>query len=181
MFTSSFVPATNKEGYARLTYINHEVKSGVLAEGREWSLFNINFLVKGKVRGTDRIISIATGFNYATENKLGITLRNLGYQEPVQDEIVDEEGFTVFEEIEDEEGFSTSEETSLNIIEFLNSIENNVYIAKLVKITEGKRKGLWVIQPETIKLFKVADKPSEETKPASNGKGKGKNKETANG
>jgi hypothetical protein len=180
MFTQSFQPATNKEGLARLTFIGYEAKEGTKDDGSPWSMFNINFLVKGKVPGTDRIIPVTTGFNYDPENLLGITLTNLGFTIPEAPTVEDDEGFETVAVDFDDEGFETSAQQQLDIMGFLNSIENNVYTARVYKATEGKRKGFWLIDASTIKLFKLAerkqseDKTTTENKTSSNGKSRGK-------
>jgi hypothetical protein len=179
MFTQSFQPATNKEGLARLTFLGYEAKEGTKEDGSPWSMFNINFLVKGKVAGTDRVIPVTTGFNYDPENLLGITLHNLGFEIPEAPTEEDEEGFEVVSQDFDDEGFEVAPEQQLDIMGFLNSIENNVYTARVYKATEGKRKGFWLIDASTIKLFKVAekkieDKTTTDNKTSSNGKGRGK-------
>ncbi|MBD2522122.1 hypothetical protein [Nostoc sp. FACHB-133] len=62
MFSQPFKPALNKDGYARLTFIGYEVKVGYRDNGTEWSMFLLNFVVKGAIRGTDKIIPITKGF-----------------------------------------------------------------------------------------------------------------------
>ncbi|NEU80706.1 hypothetical protein [Nostoc sp. UIC 10630] len=90
---------------------------------------------------------------------------------------LDEEGFEVADINEDEEGFAVEEGMQLDIQGYLESIENNVYIAKISKATEGKRKGFWQIDAKTIQLFKVADKPVDKVvENNSKGNGKAKNK-----
>jgi hypothetical protein len=164
MFTQSFRPALNKDGYSRLTFIGCETKEGTKEDGTPWSMFNINFLVKGAIPGTDKIIPVTTGFNYDPDNLLGTTLAKLGFTLPEPEYIQDDEGFEVAEIETDDEGFGVEPDTRLDIFEFLESIEGNVYIAKVNKMTEGKRKGFWVIDVNTIQFFKAGEKKTEDKK-----------------
>jgi hypothetical protein len=185
-FTQGFKPALNRDGFARCEYIGYEIKSGdseftdkktLQIHKREWELLSINFKVKGTVRGTDKIISITTNLKYEDDNLLGITLDLLGFKKPNSEVELDDEGFEVIATNEDDEGFEETDTIELGIEEFLDSIEGNVYIAKVAKATEGKRKGFWQIDAKTIQLFKIADNTSD--KPSeiiSKGNGNAKNK-----
>ncbi len=158
-FSQAFRPAQNKEGLSRLEFIGYEVREGESAKtGKPYAFLNINFRVKGAVRGTDRIIAVTANFNYAPENLLGRTLTAMGFTPPAIELEADEEGF----EVEalgatNEEGFEDEQSNDLGIEEFLASAQGNVYTAKVDKLTEGKRKGFWGIDVDTIKLFKTAE------------------------
>jgi len=166
-FTTAFKPALNKEGYARLQFIGHEVKSGISKvtnketgeiTDREWSLLSIDFDCKGVVRGTNQKISITTGFNYSEDNTLGRTLSKLGYKPPISDVVLDEEGFEVVAVNDDDEGFEIVDNLVLGIEEFLLSIVDKVFIGRINKATEGKRKGFWEIDIDSINLFIKSNK-----------------------
>ncbi|WP_375491522.1 hypothetical protein [uncultured Nostoc sp.] len=185
-FTQGFKPALNKEGFARCTFIDYEIKGGVKEvkdkstgeiQNREYELLFLYFEVKSVVRGTDKKINIATNLKYEDDNLLGITLISLGYNKPGSEIKPDDEGFEVIATTDDDEGFEETESIDLGIEEFLDSIKGNVYIAKVAKATEGKQKGFWQIDAKTIQLFKVGDKVAN--KPAENnskGNGNAKNK-----
>jgi hypothetical protein len=161
MFTQSFRPALNKEGYSKLTFIGCETKEGTKEDGTPWSMFNINFLVKGAIKGTDKIIPVTTGFNYDPDNLLGTTLAKLGFVEPEIEMTNDDDGFEESVSEQDEDGFYEDPDRQLNITEFLSSIEGNIYIGKISKMTEGKRKGFWVIDVNSIQFFKPGEKKEE--------------------
>lgn len=158
-FSQAFRPAQNKEGLSRLEFLGYEMKEGKSEKtGKPYAFLNLNFRVKGAVRGTDRIISVTANFTYAPDNLLGRTLAAMGFDAPEVELEVDEEGF----EIEalgdtDDEGFEDEPANDLGIEDFLASAQGNVYTAKVDKVTEGKRKGFWVIDVDTIKLFKTAE------------------------
>lgn len=161
-FTTAFRPALNKDGYARLQYIGYEIKTGESdvtdkktgeITKREWKMLCINFDVKGVVRGTSQKVSINPSFSYSEDNLLGKTLKALGYTHPSVEIIEDEEGFETVAMDEDEEGFGQVEDNNLGIEEFLNTITDKVFIGKINKATEGKRKGYWEIDVETVKPF----------------------------
>jgi hypothetical protein len=161
-FTTAFKPALNKEGYARLQFIGHEIKSGVSKvtnnetgeiTDREWVLLSIDFDCKGVIRGTNQKISITTGLTYSEDNILGKALSKLGYKPPTSDVVFDDEGFEVAATTDNKEGFEEVDNLVLGIEDFLQSIVDKVFIAKIKKATEGKRKGFWEIDIDSLQLF----------------------------
>jgi hypothetical protein len=162
-FTQAFAPALNKEGFVRLEFMGHEIKSGIKEETdkdtgeivkRDWSFLNLIFEAKGLQRGSTQKVTITSGFNYAPDNLLGITLSHLGYEAPKVELVEDSEGFLELATDEDEDGFGQIEAVDLGIEEFLDSIKNYIFAAKIFKASEGKRKGFWQINAESISLLK---------------------------
>lgn len=161
-FTTAFRPALNKDGFARLQYIGYEIKKGMTKVAdkktgeiveKEWELLCLNFDVKGVVRGTSQKVSISPSFTYDEDNFLGKTLKALGYTPPTVEMVVNDEGFEELAIDENDEGFEDVEEIDWGIEEFLDSITDKVYVGKISKATEGKRKGFWEINVETVKPF----------------------------
>ncbi|MEH2309319.1 hypothetical protein [Nostoc sp.] len=160
MFSQSFKPALNKDGYARLTFANYQIQSEYSKNGSESSKFLLEFLVKGSVQNTDTIISITTDLIYDKDNLLGITLNKLGFKTPYTNPKFDAEGFEVIminvaEKCDKD--FESREQIDLGIEKFLDSIKYNVYLAKMNNIDKGKDKTFWEIDVSSIKLFKVFD------------------------
>ncbi|OKH31037.1 hypothetical protein NIES2101_41860 [Calothrix sp. HK-06] len=161
-FKAGFEPALNKDGYARLTFKGYSVRKKETevtdketgektTEKREF--ITIDFDCLGKVRGTDKEISIATNFDYTPETQLGLTLTAMGFNTGDKNLVVDEEGFEVQACEEDEDGFEVGDDISTQIETFLNEVKGKVYIAKVAK-DKDKKKGYYVIDVETLKLFK---------------------------
>lgn len=161
-FSLSFRPALNKAGLARAEYIGYEIKKGTKTKTNEegeiiekpWSLLSINFEVKGVTRGSCQKVCITCGFDYDTENPLGITLTSLGYEPPTIPLVLDDEGFEVEAVEEDSEGFETTGEVDFGIEEFLETIKGKVFTAKVYRATEGREKGYWQIDAKTLTPFK---------------------------
>lgn len=168
-FSHAFVPATNKEGLSRLTFLGMIQKNGTSqAKGdngalltnsdgtpkmRDWTLTNFEFEVLGKFKGTTQKVSITCGERISDDNLLGKTLTALGYSLDVET-VIDDEGFEVELTDETEEGFSqVEEEDSTAFTEYLESIVGQVFVAKVYKETDGKRKGYLAIDVTTLKPF----------------------------
>lgn len=160
-FTQAFRPALNKDGYARLQFIGYEVKKGISQQtnketgevvDKPYELFSIIFDVKGVVRGTNQKVSITTGLTYSDDNLLGKTLEALGFKNEIATEL-DDEGFEVVAVSQDEDGFEEIENNELEIESFLDSIKDKIFVAKLNKATEGKRKGFWEVDVSSLKPF----------------------------
>ena len=54
---------------------------------------------------------------------------------------------------EDEDGFESVTDVVHDIEGFLKTCVGTIYVAKLSKATEGKRKGYWEIDVDTLKPF----------------------------
>lgn len=190
MFRQAFEPARNKEGYAKLTFLGCTTKTGESPEKdsdgnvlknedgsiklRKWVLNLLEFDCLGVVRGFNQKISITCGEVYAPDNLLGITLSAMGFQSNSMELEEDDDGFTVQsfnDESTDDDGFTQVEgDTLADIIGFLESCKGCVYIAFVNKCLEGKRKGFWEIDANSLKPF-VKPKKEEKQK-----KGKGNSK-----
>lgn len=172
-FTHAFTPAVNKDGFSKLTFKGLETKSGITVqkdkEGneivdpetgevktRDWTLTNLTFEVMGRVKGTFQVVPVSVGDKYSPDNTLGKVLHGMGFALPEDNIVLDDEGFEVAELSEDTEGFGVVDDLQNEINEFLSDSEGKTYIAKVSKATEGKRKGFWVIDINTIHPFKKA-------------------------
>lgn len=174
MFKQAFEPARNKEGYAKLTFLGLSTRSGESPEKdgegnviknedgsikmRSWVLNNLEFECQGVVRGFNQKISVTCGEVYAPDNLLGKTLTAMGFEGGLTLDLEeDEDGFSVqsFDESStDDDGFSQIEgDTLANIISFLDDSKGKVFIAFVSKISEGKRKGFWEIDVDSLKPF----------------------------
>lgn len=153
-FTQVFRPALNRDGYAKLTFLGSSSQSGN-TNGKDWEVFKLHFEVQGVVRGVNQKIQIVTNFAYGDDNLLGRSLKAMGFKPELQEGelIEDESGFMVMPVSEDDEGFETANEQVPDIEGFLKHCEGKVYVAKVQKVTEGKRKGFWEIDVDTLKPF----------------------------
>lgn len=152
-FTSAFRPALNREGYAKLTFLGSGSQSGS-KDGKDWEIFKLVFEVQGVVRGTNQKITIVTNYQYSEDNQLGRALKGMGFVPEPLELIQDEDGFDVVDAVQDEDGFEVVDDAQLPDIEgFLKSCEGRVFIGKVNKIVEGKRKGFWEVDVDSIKPF----------------------------
>lgn len=169
-FSQAFVPAVNKDGLSRLTFLGVTQKSGkskvkdddgaiVFEEDgttprmRDWAITNFEFDVLGKFKGKNQKVTITAGDRISDDNLLGKTLTALGYGATVETEITDD-GFEVESTDEDDEGFSqVEEEDSSAVITYLESLVGTVFVARVYKETEGKRKGFFAVDVSTLKPF----------------------------
>lgn len=166
-FSQAFVPAVNKEGLSRLTFLGMTQKSdksqvkdknGVLVfnedgspKMRPWTMTNLRFEVLGKFKGNNREVTITAGETISEDNLLGKTLAAMGYSTTVETAL-DDEGFEVEVTDETEDGFSQVEDNGVDDIEaFLESQIGSVFVAKVYKETKGKQAGYWTIDVSTIK------------------------------
>lgn len=152
-FTSAFRPALNKEGFGKLTFLGTSTQSGTKDDGTNWEIFKLNFEVMGAVRGTNQKINIATNYQYSEDNLLGKALSNMGFTPNAIELIEDDAGFMVVNTQEDEDGFESVNDAVPDIEGFLESCKGQVFTAKLNKPTEGKRKGYWEIDVDSLKPF----------------------------
>lgn len=155
-FTAAFKPALNKEGYGKLTFLGSSTQSGEKEDGSSWDIFKLTFEVMGAIRGVNQKILVVTNFAYEEDNLLGKTMRHMGFI-PVLNESVnmieDDMGFMVIPVAEDEDGFHTDCEVVPDIDGFFKKCEGQVYLAKVCKVIEGKRKGFWEIDVDSLKPF----------------------------
>ena len=153
-FTAAFRPALNKEGFGKLTFLGTSTQSGTNEDGTPWEIFKLNFEVMGATRGVNQKISITTNYQYAEDNKLGKALLNMGFVPPKPAELVaDDQGFMKDAVQEDEDGFEQANDVVPDIEGFLESCKGIVYVGKLGKATEGKQKGYWEIDIDSLKPF----------------------------
>lgn len=172
-FQQAFVPAVNKDGYSRLTFLGMDKKSGISPvkdkEGnttvdaetgevktKEWVIINLTFEVMGRVKGTSQKVAVTVGERYTEENLLGKTLTAMGFVAPEVETVTDDDGFEVEVLPEDEDGFGQVEDDDSlgsSIEAFINNHIGKVYMGKVEKATEGKRKGYLMVDVETIKLL----------------------------
>ena len=171
-FQQAFIPAVNKDGYSRLTFVGLDRKSGTTivkdkagnevidtetgeVKTKEWVINNLVFDVMGRVKGTSQKVSVTVGERYSNDNLLGKTLQAMGFVSPEVETVTDDEGFDVEVLPEDEDGFGVIEGDTLGeaLENFIACVQGKVFIAKLSKLTEGKRKGFWNIDVETLKPF----------------------------
>lgn len=156
-FTQGFRPAFNKQGLARLTFLGTGSQMGTKDDGTTWEIFKLVFEVMGEDRGVNQKVSIVTNYTYDEDNALGKTLKAMGFVPPTTEAemVEDDGGFMVRSVNEDDEGFALAESSSTPDIEgFLKGCEGKVYLAKVMKHTEGKRKGFWEIDVESLAPFK---------------------------
>ena len=153
MFTKSFVPAINKDGFSKLTFTGYETKEGVSEKtGKEWSMFRIIFRCMGRVRGVDRELAVTTGFTYNADNILGKTLSAMGFKESDKALETDEDGFGVESETFADDGFTVDEsESQLDILGFLDSQVGTVYLGKVFR----NEKGYLTIDVETLEPLTI--------------------------
>ena len=166
MFTTKFQPAKNKAGLSKLTFIGTDVLEGE-KDGKPWSMFKFRFLCMGKFHGSDQEISLTTGFQYEPDNLLGKALAAMGFETPNPNTVEDDDGFEVVEpENLDDDGFDVTLAPKLDVISFLDTKIDSVYIANLSK----NQKGFWSINVDTLRPF-VSLKPSNGKTPnPTNGK-----------
>lgn len=186
MFTATFQPATNKQGLSKLAFLGVDVKEGdkplTDKNGNEiiddetgevkvkhWTLVNLTFEVMGVVRGSSQKVSITCSEKYSPDNLLGKTLTAMGYVPPAIATELDEDGFEVQATDLDDDEFAQIDacESGIDgIEEFLKSCEGKHFTAKVGKVTEGKRKGFWGIDVDTLKPFVKPEKSENIAKPA---------------
>lgn len=161
-FTAAFTPALNKQGYAKLTFIELKTLSGKAGDvseksgevyQKDWEINNLVFECQGMVRGSTQNIAIKVSTKYASDNALGVLLKNMGYVEPKFETELDEDGFEIVALEEDDDGFSSVESLDLGIDKFIVEIIDKVFIAKVKRETEGNNKGRLTIDINTIKPF----------------------------
>lgn len=158
-FVSAFKPALNKEGYAKLTFLGTGTQSGVKNEGTEqerlWELFKLVFEIQGVVRGNNQKVSITSSYTYDEDSTLGKALKAMGFKKEASELqlVEDEDGFGVSTFVEDTEGFEVASESVPDIEGFLEGCKGIVFIGKVQKGKEGKSKGFWEIDVDTLKPF----------------------------
>lgn len=152
-FTAAFRPSLNKEGFGKLKFLGTSTQSGIKEDGTPWEMFKLNFEAIGVSRGVNQKISITVNYQYAEDNKLGKTLSNMGFAPKPVELVPDDAGFMVAVVQEDEDGFETANDAVPDIEEFLESCKGVVYVGKLNKATEGKQKGYWEIDVDSLKPF----------------------------
>lgn len=184
MFSTAFAPATNKAGLSKLTFLGLDIKEGYKPQldkngneiidpetgevkVRHWMLVNLTFDVMGVVRGSNQKISITCSEKYSPENLLGKTLAAMGYVPPAIQTELDDDGFEVQASELDEDEFEQIDESESgadSIEKFLKSCESKYFVAKVSKISEGKRKGFWAIDVSTLKPFVKESKAEKSAK-----------------
>lgn len=161
-FKTAFTPALNKEGYSRLEFKGLQTLAGKAGETstrtgevyvKDWEINTLTFSCKGMIKNTSQDIKITIPTKYSEGNVLARLLANLGYVAPTLETVIDDEGFEVVETDEDADGFAEVEDLDLGIDSFLESIVDKVFIAKVFRATEGKNKGQWTIDIDTIQPF----------------------------
>lgn len=170
-FQQAFVPAVNKDGFSRLTFKGMDKKAGISpvkdkagnetinpetgeVKTKEWVIINLTFEVMGRVKGTSQKVAVTVGERYSEENLLGKTLTAMGFVPPEVETVTDDEGFEVEILPEDEEGFGQVEDDDAlgqSIDTFIEASLDKVYIGKVEKATDGKRKGYLQLDVETLK------------------------------
>lgn len=165
-FTAAFKPALNREGYAKLTFLGTGSQTGTKEDGTVWEIFKLAFEVMGTTRGVNQKVSIVTNYVYAIDNALGRAMQNMGYVANGETEnlIEDEDGFLVTSVSEDNDGFEIASDAIPNIEQFFDECVGKIYLAKISKITEGKRKNFWEIDVDSLKLFTKKESVSGATK-----------------
>ena len=161
-FTAAFSPALNKDGYAKITFLELKTlsgkagdiseKTGVIYE-KDWEINNLVFECQGMQRGSTQNIAIKISTKYSSDNALGTLLKNMGYVEPKFETELDEDGFEIVAVDEDEDGFSSVESMDLGIDSFIQESIGKVFIAKVYREREGSNKGRLTIDIGTIKPF----------------------------
>ena len=156
MFTTKFQPALNKAGLSKLTFIGTDVLEGE-KDRKLWSMFKFRFLCMGKFHGSDQEITLSTGFQYEENNLLGRTLSAMGFKIPNPNTVLDNDGFEVVKpENLDDDGFEVIKAPKLDVMEFLDTKIDSVYVAKLSK----NQKNFWQIDVNTLKPLKSTKKIS---------------------
>ena len=161
-FTAAFSPALNKDGYAKITFMELKTLSGKAGEvsektgavyEKDWEINNLIFECQGMVRGSTQNIAIKVATKYASDNGLGLLLKNMGYVEPKFETELDEDGFEIVSLEEDEDGFSSIESLDLGIDTFIEESIGKVFIAKVFREKAGSNIGRLTIDIGTIKPF----------------------------
>jgi hypothetical protein len=161
-FTQAFTPALNKDGFAKITFLELKTlsgragdiseKKGVIYE-KDWEINNLVFECQGMQRGSTQNIAIKINTKYSNDNALGVLLKNMGYIEPQFETELDEDGFEIVKVDEDEDGFATVESLDLGIDDFIKESIGKVFIGKVFRESEGSNKGRLTIDIATIKPF----------------------------
>jgi hypothetical protein len=161
-FTQAFSPALNKDGFAKITFMELKSlsgKAGAISEKtgevyqKDWEINNLVFECQGMVRGSTQNIAIKINTKYASDNALGTLLKNMGYIEPNFETELDEDGFEIVAVDEDEDGFASIESLDLGIDSFIEESIGKVFIGKVYRESEGSNKGRLTIDIATIKPF----------------------------
>jgi hypothetical protein len=139
------VPAVNREGFSRVTFLGYEDCEKLNKETGEISVYTkLKFEILDKTK-VDPIKTNVVG-SALNERELWDTVQGLGYVEPESDDD--------FEDADDDID-SEADETSkvfdgLNhIVEFLEAIAGKKFICKV----ERDRRGYWAIKPDTLKPY----------------------------
>lgn len=160
MFKSTFTPSVNKVGESKLTFVKLEILEGKAGEvsartgeiyQKDWIISNLVFSVKGMIKGTSQDIKVPISLKYAPDNTLGKILNGLGYLPPSLETTEDEDGFEVVVTEEDSDEFAEVPDMNLGIEDFLNSIVGKNYAGKVLRASEGKNKGQWIVDINTIR------------------------------
>ena len=120
---------------------------------KDWEINNLVFECQGMVRGSTQNIAIKINTKYASDNALGILLKNMGYEEPTFETEIDEDGFEIVKVDEDEDGFASVESMDLGIDSFIEESIGKIFIGKVYRESEGSNKGRLTIDIATIKPF----------------------------
>jgi hypothetical protein len=161
-FTQAFTPALNKDGFAKITFMELKSLSGKAGEvsektgeiyQKDWEINNLVFECQGMQRGSTQNIAIKISTKYSSDNALGTLLKNMGYVEPTFETELDEDGFEIVKVDEDDDGFASVESMDLGIDEFISESIGKVFIGKVFRESEGSNKGRLTIDIATIKPF----------------------------
>jgi hypothetical protein len=161
-FSAAFTPALNKDGLAKITFLELKTLSGRAGEvsekkgvvyEKDWEINNLIFSCQGIVRGDSQNIALKISTKYSSDNTLGILLKNMGYVEPKFKTELDEDGFEIVAVDEDEDGFASIESLDLGIDSFIEESIGKVFIGKVYRESQGSNKGRLTIDIATIKPF----------------------------
>lgn len=158
---TGFIPAVNKEGLGRLTFLGLqklEGKEGEISKrtkkayDKDWAITELVFEALGRVRGTTQTIKVSVREKYEEGEALAIALNNMGYVAPTIETEETDDGFEVEALPENDEGFGVEEAdyNALAVTDFLAANVGSVFVGKVYKETsDGKKR--WTISLETLK------------------------------
>lgn len=145
----SFVPAQNKDGESLGTFVGLSVKEGVSeikdAQGkvvtdvetgeiksREWKIVSLQFNVKGRVKGTEKLLEVTTNGLFGDDTKLSLALTGMGFETSLMTTQLDEDGLEITDILRagdvDEDG-----------LEIVDDVDIESEIEKFVKSVKGQQ------------------------------------------
>ncbi len=131
IFEYDFSPARNQQGLSELMFLDYQPDTSNMEQ------INLRFNVKGLVERDDKVIFVGVDIRYDPYNKLGQTLKAMGFKPDLKDE----DGFEQFEK-----GSNLGE-----MIEcFLKSRHTARYKAKISKIAGDGSLNFWNIDIKTL-------------------------------